>query len=265
MRKLKRWLRRGWGERRIAGRRKEIALHLQEFLGLDRQPVLESAGSRGNDSIYRVSDGETVLGVLRLLNPWRDRAASATGLPAIPENAKARIEREWQAYQVGGKAALTPKALWRTTDALLCAYLPWRPLHEKLEAAPERSWDLLCRGTRSVAALHDAGLVHMDVSFANMLADESLENIVFVDFEYAPIPGLPLGAQKLYDHLRLVESTWKFIPPRIRENNKEWLEVFLSYSDVQTRRADHLSLLAPALKRILADSAFSSRLLEILI
>lgn len=129
MRKLKRWWRRFYSEFRLRKRVQEITKELQDSLKLEHPPVLKSAGSAGHDSIYGVFDHEgKQIGVLRVLNPWRERGFFAGDSPFLLTQPEERIEREWNAYRQGAVCNLTPKPLWRTKDALLCAYLPYPPL-----------------------------------------------------------------------------------------------------------------------------------------
>lgn len=250
MRKLKRLFQRLWGELRLSPRRAEVIRELRAFFKLKANPRLVPSGGRGHDSTYFVFDGRTPLGVLRLANPYKKRSLPSPVMPFRLENTSARITREFAAYGAGAGAGLTPKPLWRTQDALLCEYLPLRPLQDMIGAAPEKSWDILCAATTALRRLHGAGLTHMDASLANILGDAQLGRIAFVDFEYAPAEGLSPAAQRVYDHLRLLESAWKFIPPALQKDPARWLACLGACLDDEMRHVDLIPL-APALERIL--------------
>ena len=89
----------------------------------------------------------------------------------------------------------------------------------------------------------------MDVSLANMLEDKETGNIYFIDFEYSPARNINSATQRIYDHLRLVESAWKFIPKEDRTNSGLWEEIFYQCTKSDLPLAD-LTRLKPALSRI---------------
>jgi hypothetical protein len=262
VRRLKSWLRKFWSELAIGGRRREVARQLQEFLGLARPPIMASSGARGHDSNYLVADPKSIHGVLRLVNPHHKRPNPAPDMPFIFEKADARLEREWSAYARGAAAGLTPLPLWRAQDAIFCEYIPFRTLQGQLMESPERAWEILCRAAQAVQGLHAAGITHMDVCLANMLADPQLERIVFVDFEYSPAPHIDLSAQRVYDHLRLIDSTWKFIPEARRGDWDGWLKIFASAAAADISQAN-LTALAPALGRVLNAPVLGKKIWEL--
>lgn len=129
MRVIKRFLTRHIGELRNAPRRRTIAAALQTHFALVAPPVLVQSGSRGQDSIYRVQQGDITLGMLRVVNPFRKRKLPPADMPFISVPPAARVAREMQAYETGAAAGLTPQPVWHAPDALCCAYLPLAPLH----------------------------------------------------------------------------------------------------------------------------------------
>jgi hypothetical protein len=245
MRKIRRWWRRFWGGLRIRKRRNEVAEALRLHFNLPSLPLLAARGSRGNDSTYLVSHSKTILGMLRLVNPHSSRGGPSTPMPYQLELGAARIDREWKAYLKGYAAGLTPKPLWRTDDALLCEYLPCRPLQEDFSG-----WETICGAARALQALHQTGLTHMDASCANILNDKAGGRLVFIDFEYTPTPETSPAAQRVYDHLALLESSWKFIPEEKHGDYAAWLDYFKSCLDDDMRRVN-LAPLKPALTRVL--------------
>lgn len=250
MRRLRRWWRQLVGEFRIRARRRAVADEIAAALKLASAPRLVRHGQRGHDSIYHVADRTSTFGVLRLVNPYRRRTPPGPQLPYVLLTPVQRLEREWEAYESGAEAGLTPQPLWRASDALLCEYLPYRPLQDRLLKDPASAWDILLRASQALHALHQTGVTHMDASLANMLADPTLTRIVLIDFEYAPAADLSFAGQKVYDHLRLLESTWKFIKPGNRAASQRWLDSLSGLLDDEIRSVS-LRKLEPALGRIL--------------
>lgn len=256
MRALKRWLRRARGERRLAPRRAEIRAALETYL--ERPCHLSSAGARGRDSIYEVSDADAVFACLRIINPHLVRAPLEADMPFRVLGSEQRLEREWSCYQRGAASGLTPRPIWRTDDALCCEYVAGERVMDTLMDEPRRFWELLCRATKSVSALHETGITHMDVSLANLIQTPAGKQ-VFIDFEYAPAAGLSLAQQCVYDHLRLVESCIKFMPAELLDAGDEWLQTLEQHTDARTRGCD-LTPLRPALGRLLAVDALRAPL-----
>lgn len=259
MRALKRWLREKTAAFLIHPRVLQVALALQRDLNLESLPRLDGVGARGHDSIFFVIDSESdkPIGVARIVNPYKKRPPPAAGMPYMVEPPPARLLREWTAYQKGAPGGLTPNPLWKQDDVLMCEYLPFHPVMDQLHADPSRAWELLEIAARRVCQLHAAGVTHMDMSLGNILSDPALTSLMFVDFEYAPAFHVSPAAQRVYDHLRLVESAWKFIPEARRGDFSGWLSVFSGALDADMRAVD-LDLLRPALGRVLGDSALSA-------
>lgn len=232
---------------------------LRKALGLSSDPVMTATGSCGYDSIYKVSHDGRTLGVLRLINPWRERKNLWALEPFLPQKGTGRITREWQAYETGAPLGLTPKVIWRAEDALLCEYLPYSSLFDMMMERPEKTWDLLCLAAKRVDALHRAGETHMDVSLKNLLADNDLKHLVLIDFEYSPKAHVTPAQQRLYDHLRLVDSTWKFISNDLRKPDSRWLEILDTCLDDDMRQAD-ITPIAPVLQNLLTNPTFRAEL-----
>jgi hypothetical protein len=226
---------------------------------------------RGHDSNYLIckkDEKDKVLGVLRLVNPWRQRSGPGVDMPFFLAVPAERLAHEWDCLSRGAPLGLTPRPLWRCEGvANFCAYLPYKTLKTHMEQSREEkaAWKLAARATPRISALHRAGLTHMDISMENILADDSLAELVFIDFEYLPVPGLPPAAQRLYDHLRLIESTWKFIPPQERDDFAEWLDAFAKAvaEDEEMAQADMTPLL-PALSRMMAAPKLKAAILSVL-
>src|SRR6185369_10205232 len=109
MRIIRRTLRRLWSEARIAGRRQEVARALVAALDLPTRAQLLCRNGMGHDSTYLLVLDGVKLGVLRLLNPHKNRPLPRDGQPYMIPDGEARIDREWQAYQRGAQHGLTPR------------------------------------------------------------------------------------------------------------------------------------------------------------
>lgn len=250
LRKIRRWLRKRASEQQIRPRRAEVLAEIAKDLNLPTLPKFKVAGEGGHDGIYYLSHDNKPLGVLRLVNPYKKRIPPSDEMPFALEDSDKRIARERDAYTLASPLKLTPKPLWYREDALMCEWLPYKPLHKTLLANPHQAWPMLMRAADAVGELHKTGLTHMDVSLANIIADADMQHLVFVDFEYSPAPTLNVAEQKLYDHLRLVESTWKFIPADERGNWQGWFNTFEKHVDADMRKVN-IQKLAPALGRLL--------------
>jgi hypothetical protein len=263
MRKLKRWLRSRYADFRVRGRAEAIAAELQGVFAADIRLV--TVGSAGRDSIYRIDGaGGERLAMMRLANPHKRRSPLPSDSPFVWLEDGERFEREWQAYTVGAPAGLTPRPLWRTEDALVCEYLPWRPLHDRFREDPSRFWDYLCHATRCIARLHRLGLVHMDASLANILADDGLTAGACIDFEYAPAGFLSAPQQRAYDYLRLLESCIKFCDQQVRRGHAPWIDLLGEVVDPETAAADIAPLL-PAIGRTAADAGLRGALRSVFV
>ena len=262
MRKLKRWVRSRYADFRIRDRAESIATELKGVFAADIRLV--TVGSAGRDSIYRIEGEGRRLAVMRLANPYKRRSPLPPNSPFVWLDDDARFEREWHAYTVGAASGLTPRPVWRTEDALVCEYLPWRPLHDRFRENPARFWEYLCLATRGISRLHGLGLVHMDASLANILSDDELQGVACIDFEYAPAPFLSLPQQRAYDYLRLLESCIKFCDPELRRGCRPWIDLLAELVDPETAAADIAPLL-PALGRTAADEGLKTALRSVFV
>lgn len=246
MRLLKRWLRRHNAYRRARPRIDAARPHLAHALG---GPVTwRRAGNRGRDVICIVLRDGVPGGVLRVTDPAAPLSAPpAAGLPFRSLAATEKIDREWDAYTLGAPLRLTPAPLWRDATMMLCAHLSAAPL----AAAP-----LASSAFPAIAALHAAGLTHMDMSLSNILYDAATGRHAFIDFEYAPAAHLTFPQQCLYDYLRLFESFWKTLSPGDRAAAARTLLAAHAGLPAAVREADPSPLL-PALTRLRAASALA--------
>ncbi len=251
MRALKRWYRR-WRSYRAA--RPHLAARRPQLERVLGGPVTwRHTGGRGRDVVCLVERGGKPVGVLRLTHPAAAPSTlAAAGLPFVSLSATEKLEREWQAYATGAPLGLTPQPLWRDARALLCAYAEARPLSHEAEARRASRVALATDAVRQITRLHEAGITHMDMSLANILYDRVGQRYLFVDFEYGPAAGLSFEQQCLYDHLRLLESVWKFLTLAERGTAATtWGAAFLQNVPQSVRTAE-LAPLRPALGRVLA-------------
>ncbi len=259
MRAVKRWIRAQFWEWRMRGRRAAVAGEVAAALHLPAPPRLIERGNLGHDSNYNVLSGGEQIGVLRLVNPHKRRPLPPAGMPFVIAGPSMRILHEFDVYGRGAASGLTPTPVWKADDALFCRYLPYRPLMTWVKGAPS-IWPLLLEGSATLHRLHDeVGLSHMDASLGNVLADEGRTRHALVDFEYLPADGVTFGEQKVYDHLRLVHSSWKFIGPAERAPSQAWLAQLDSCLDPAMRDIA-FDRIGPALENLLNDAAWRQAL-----
>ena len=254
MRKLKRWWRSRKAEAALKDRREAVQAMVAGVIG---SPVrLKERGNLGHDSNYDVFVGARQVAVLRLVNPFKQRPNPPPGMPFQIEDAPRRLDHEYVALARAASIGLAPEPIWRAEDAILCSYLPFHTLTSTVLGAPERVWECLSQASAALDRLHrEVGMAHMDASLSNVLADAGHKAFALVDFEYTPAPGVGFAEQKIYDHLRLLQATGKFIPERLRGEHAAWFEQFAGYVDDEMRAAP-LERLLPALNHVLGVEAY---------
>ncbi len=258
MRALSRFLRREYASLRIAPRKRRLIGQLSTHFG---HPVsLYRSGSRGRDSVFLVKDGRAVLGALRLCNPYLRRKPLSADMPFTTLSDDERLSREWRCYAEAGPAGITPSPLWRDEDALMCAFVAGPRFSDRLSQDPSSFWGLLVRASRALASLHALGITHMDASLANMI--DTGDGCRLIDFEYGPRAGITLEQQMAYDHLRLLESSLKFMPAGEQTRIDTWLDALDAVLPQEVRGVD-VAPLAPALTRVLARHDLGHRLAAI--
>ena len=243
MRKLKRYIQNYWSLWRLQPRLKRLKEEIKRDLNLSCDLELKLAGNRGHDSNFLVFYDDKPFGVLRVLNPYKKRKMPASSMPYSLCDPSERIQYEYKIYTLGFHKNLTPTPLWCGTDAHMCAYSAYESLHEVLEKDYSKFWELSFQAAKFITQLHNNNIIHMDMSFNNILTDGT--DFIFIDFEYKPSKNISLEQAKLYDYMRLLESEWKFIPDDIK-NNKQKQEKWTSDLD----DLSDVSQLKPGLERI---------------
>ena len=255
MRSIRRWLNHRYAQLRIRARRDQVRDELACHLGAAVE--LTPAGARGRDSIYAVRDGTGVVGMLRLVNPHRQRRAPAPEMPYTWLDDESRLEREWTSYRRGSSLGLTPAPVWRCADALMCSYVPGERLSDVMHGDRRVFWRLCGQVAQRLARLHAADVTHMDSCLANVLRSKT--RLRFIDFEYAPASWVTPAQQRLFDHLKVVESGLKFLLDAELAGRDEWLEILSECLDPEAKAADPRPLL-PALHWLTSSRALVSDL-----
>jgi RIO-like serine/threonine protein kinase len=122
-----------------------------------------------------------------------------------------RLAHEWSAYAALSTQNLSPKPLWRTEAAIVCSYHPFARVAACLKADGAQVWQLLPRVCALVRAMHAMQIVHMDLNLGNILVDPQSDQMMLIDFEYAPVAGLSFADACRCDYLRVIND---FLRPR---------------------------------------------------
>ena len=255
---MSRLLRREYANLRIGARKRQLIEQLSTHF--DRPVSLLRAGARGRDSVFLVRDMRETMGALRLCNPYLRRKHLSAELPFTTLSDGERLSREWRCYTEAGPAGITPSPLWRGEDALMCEFVAGPRLSDRLSQDPSLFWELLVRTSHVLGTLHALGITHMDASLANTV--DAGDSYRLIDFEYGPRAGITLEQQMVYDHLRLLESSLKFMPHGERVRVDTWLEVLDAVLPKRARGVE-IAPLAPAITRVLACHGLNHRLAAI--
>jgi RIO-like serine/threonine protein kinase len=188
----------------IRKRVRELTAQLKGvFPQLDQ--LVPSAHWGGFDSIYFLEDSACQrFGVMRLNNPHQKRKAVHTDLPRRSPTPAERIDREWQAYSVLAPLGLSPRPLWRSHDAVVCAHSSHLSFRRHIEAG---SIDV-ARGLEAilnaVGRMHEAGLTHLDLSPGNILVCPHTFETALIDFEYVPLASRSFDDDRAYDWRQMI-------------------------------------------------------------
>ena len=167
--------------------------------------LVPSPHSGGFDSIYFLEDAACQrFGVLRLNNPHQKRKVVHTDLPRRSPAPAERIDREWQAYSVLAPLGISPRPLWRSHDAIVCAYSPHASFRKLIEGGAVDVARALEAILNSIGRMHEAGIAHLDLSPGNVLVCPNTFDAVLIDFEYVPMPGRSFEEDCRYDWWQMI-------------------------------------------------------------
>lgn len=215
---------------------------------------LKRGGDRGRDSVFNVRDTSgAMLGVARLMNTQRDRKTINPAMPYRRIKAAERLAYEWESCEAGHAQHLTPKPLWQNDTAIMVSFCEGGSYQAHFIKHPELFWDYIIRASKALKQWHALGRVHMDTSLTNVVGDAEREHAYLIDFEYIPADHLTKAQAKAYDFLRLVESSYKFVPEHILAQYEDWQQFLETELDEETKSAN-LTPLIPAIKRVYTDT-----------
>lgn len=247
MRRLKRWICRlisDWKSRPYVA---TLKADIEKALG--HSVVLKQGGSRGRDSIFEVLHNGEAVGMARLAHRKRANNDIDEDKPYRRIAPEQRIAYEWSCCEKGAPENLTPKPLWHGESGIMVSRHPGTSFDNYFFDNPEKFWDYVMRTNMALHKWHQMGMSHMDASLSNVVGDFDLKDAWLIDFEYQPAPNLTFGQQKAYDFLRLVESSYKFVPEGVLADCEAWKEQMIDLLDEETRNAD-LTPVRPGVERI---------------
>jgi hypothetical protein len=192
------------------GIRKRVGELTQELRAVFPQLHSLSPSPRegGFDSIYFLQDfSRTRFGVMRLNNPWQIRTAVYPHLPRRSPSPTERIDREWQAYSVLGPLELSPRPLWRSSDSVVCTYSSFPNLRKIMEQGAADLATAMTSVFNAIGRMHDAGIVHLDLSPGNVLVCPQTFQTLLIDFEYECRPERTFEQNCRFDWARIIEKT----------------------------------------------------------
>lgn len=227
----------------------EISEALQIPIKLDWFPV--KVGRRG--AIYFAKCQSRNIGAVRLNDPLFEEPdeGRANAYPHYALSPTDRLRHEWDVCSRVHIENLTPRPLWKTRDAAMYAFLDYRPISMQIVSHPDRFWPLMERTFCALHALHSHEIVHLDLNFGNILADENSDKVAFIDFAYAPHESLSRAQQKAFDYLYIITiATRRRRGGRqVAENPTRFAEILDQIVDDETRHAD-LSFAAKQLAQL---------------
>jgi hypothetical protein len=137
----------------------------------DLERIQPSEHDGGYDSIFYLERGADRIGVLRLNNPYKRRAPVWPGKPRSVLSPRARLDREWEAYEKLAPVGLSPQNLWRTTDAMVCSFQTAPRLRVVLELRLVPLAEAFAATLEAVHRMHEQGVTHLDLTAGNILLD----------------------------------------------------------------------------------------------
>ncbi len=243
-----------YGEWRIAGRRDELQREISE--ALERSLTLTLFGDGGNDSVYLAREGTRNVAVVRLINPykcellrwksirrvWAREPESAGSVPG--SDSLICLNREWRLYEQLADSGITPRPLWRTSDATVVAYLEGVRMHRLLPGLEASDWwGWIGEACRALAKLQEYGVAHLDAKASNVILNRESQRAHFVDLGSFPLQDQCLPVQKAFDYLKLISSLLQIAPRSLQEDGAGWFEAIDPHVPPDVREADTSQLL----------------------
>ena len=193
----------------------------------------EFASFGGADMNYTLLHDQKKFAMLRLAITDIEKDID---LPILRFSKQKRLNKEYQAYSIGSEYDLTPKALYRFDDGVVCEYLEGERVFNILQKDKSQVWNILTDAVRTYRKLHDLGIVHLDATLKNFVMDNRQMKVI--DFEYYPSKDLSIEVQKAYDYVRIIEHTLRTIPGKYQENYDEFIDVLDEIVPDETRDVD---------------------------
>ncbi len=223
-------------------RRRQLEGEISTALGHEIRLHAKPTKSRDRSSIYWAKSNGQNIGILRLMNPYfNPPQTSADELgPRKLLPMKSRLAHEWDAYSRLHPVGLSPEPIWHCEDATMGSHVDWPRVSKQLIANPDSFWNIMEKVIPALRTMHDLGVFHMDLNMGNILADETGDGIMFIDFEYAGADGLTPPQQKAFDYLQMISNTTRRRRGgNVLKANTDRIARLLDASiDAETRNAD---------------------------
>ena len=120
---------------------------------------------------------------------------------------------------------MTPKLLYSCKECTVCEYIDGKSAYDLIKKDPRSGWKLLNEIFPIYQELHSQDVAHLDATLKNIFFDKKDNQFKLVDFEYYPNSTISIKQQKLYDYLKLLEYTLRFIPKEEQTNYSDFLPI----------------------------------------
>ena len=209
MRSPLRWAKRQFELTKHLPRRRAIESELGRFCG-HAVKLVPAATKGGYDEIYSAFSDSKRFAVVRVNSPFK-RIDDPIGPndPGVPLESCERLDREWSAYEKLAPSGMSPNPIWRTDGAIACSWIDLERASQILTQSPDLFWKLIERILPAINQMHASGVTHLDLNLGNILTDRDGHRVVFIDFEFGPVPWVDLAQQMAFDYLRLIDDCTK--------------------------------------------------------
>jgi len=276
MRSFKRWLRRRRELDQQSPRRLEIESELAIFFGFPTfltpaetkggydeiyYAYKNSHGTQGRSKKENLRAGDR-FAVVRVNSPFKQQNDPIGPQdPGVPLEAKERLTREWNAYNLMAPLHLSPEPLWKTSDAIACSWFDWQRASQRLINHRSEFWSVMERIFPAIQKMHQCGVTHLDLNLGNILLEPEGTGVLIIDFEFGPVDWVDQSQQQAFDYLRVIDDC---IKTRRGGNyllaNPERMKLILDQLvDTETRRAD-LAFIYGKLQRLKEQTALREKL-----